>query len=426
MKSLLFLLLASACTFALQARDAGPDTLRRSEAVREALRGNPEIEAALQQMFVMDARVPQASSLPPPEFLVMREGMPNFRYGDAMFARYELMQMIPFPTRLSTKRAVAETVAEHAHHDHLEKVSDVVARVKTVFGELWYVQQAIALTVRNALLAEQFAAVARTRYGAGGGGIEEVLKAEVEAARQANALEVFRHKERGTKSMLMALLARRDGDTLGVAVLPDTLAPLPAADTLAAAALRIRPMLLHDSLGVTEWMAMRSLARQEYLPDFKIGLQYVTSPINGFHGWTVTAGITLPFAPWVLGNASGKVEEAEAGIGKARATLQSSRAMVSAAVRELSGKAAGERSRLELYRSSIIPRARQALDAGIAGYQTGTMNFLMLLDSYRMLVELSLESIMIRMEYEQTIARLEREIGTLDLSRFVPAQGVTR
>jgi hypothetical protein len=52
------------------------------------------------------------------------------------------------------------------------------------------------------------------------------------------------------------------------------------------------------------------------------------------------------------------------------------------------------------------------------------MNFLMLLDSYRMLVDLSMESVMSRMAYEQTIARLEREIGTLDLSRFLPVNGV--
>lgn len=424
MKSMLFLLLAAAGASVLYARQAGPDTLRSSDLVREALRGNPEIEAAQQQMYVMDARVPQESSLPPPEFVVMREGMPRFRYGDAMFARFELMQMIPFPSKLSGKREVAEIVAGHAHHEHMEKVSEIVVRVKTAFDELWSIQQSIALAGRNARLAEQVAEVARARYGAGGGGIDEVLKAEMEAARAANQRDVLLHQEQGTKSMLMSLLARTEDDTLGVALLPDSLAPLPPVDALVAAALRVRPMLLHDSLGVIEWTAMRSLARREYLPDFRIGVQYMTSPVDGFNGWTVTAGITLPFAPWALGIASGKIEEAEAGIGKANAELRNSRAMVTASVRALYQQAGGERRRLELYKTSILPRARQALDAGITGYQTGRMNFLMLLDSYRMLVDLSMESVMSRMAYEQTIARLEREIGTLDLSRFLPVNGV--
>lgn len=426
MKSLLFLLLAIAGASMLQARESGPDTLRAFDVVREALRGNPEIEAAGQEMFLRDARVSQESSLPPPELIVMREGMPRFRYGDAMFARVELMQMIPFPSKVSGKREVAEIVADHAHHEHMEKVFDVVARVKSAFDELWSVQQLLALAGRNARLAEQVAEVARARYGAGGGGIDEVLKAEVESSRQANQRELLRHREQGTKAMLMGLLARQPDDTLGVALLPDALTPLPPVDSLVAEALRVRPMLLHDSISVIEWTAMRSLARAEYLPDFRIGVQYMTSPLDGFNGWTVTAGITLPFAPWSLGNASGKVEEADAGIGKAQAELRNSRAMVAASVRELYQQAAGERSQLALYFTSILPRARQAVDAGIAGYQTGNLNFLMLLDSYRMLVDLSMESIMRRMAYEQTIARLEREVGTLDLSRLLPVEGVHR
>ena len=425
MKALLMLLLSVAGASVAHGREAGSDTLQRSALVREALRRNPEIEAALEQMFLMDARVSQESSLPPPEIIAMREGMPGFRYRDAMFARIELMQMIPFPSKISGRRDIALIVADHAHHEHMEKVFAIVESVKKTYDELWYYQQASGLSEKNARLAGEFAAVARARYGAGNGGLQEVLKAELEEAKQKNQLEALRSEERGAKAMLMGLLNRRPDDTLGVAILADSLDALPPLDSLVGATLRLRPMLQHDSLAVIEQHAMRTLAGREYLPDFRIGLQYMTSPLDGFTGWTVTAGITIPFAPWAVGNASGKIEESEAGIARARAILAGSRAMVTASVRGLYHAGAAERRRLAQYRSSIIPRARQSLDAGIAAYQSGKADFLMILDSYRMVVELTMESIMLRMEYEQTIARLEREIGVIDLSRLVPSEGVT-
>jgi outer membrane protein TolC len=352
--------------------------------------------------------------------------MPQFRYGDAMFARYELMQMIPFPTKLSGRASVATIVADHAHHEHMETVFEVVVKVKSAFLELWYAQQAMALAERNVRLTGQFAEVARTRYASGGGSLDEVLKADVESSRQRSQLESLRRQERGTKAMLRGLLARAESDTLGRAVLPDSVPALPGEDALIAAALVRRPMLQHDSLGIIEWKAMRSLASQEYLPDFRIGLQYMTSPLDGFNGWTITLGISLPFVPWAAGNPSGKVEEAEAGIGKAVATLKNSRAMVTSSVQELYQRAAGQADRLRWYRTSIVPRARQALDASITGYQAGTTDFLMMLDSYRMQVDLSMESLMLRMEYEQTVARLEREIGTMDIARYRAVEGELR
>ena len=52
-------------------------------------------------------------------------------------------------------------------------------------------------------------------------------------------------------------------------------------------------------------------------------------------------------------------------------------------------------------------------------YQTGSASYLMLLDSNRMYQEISMDAAMARMKYEQSRARLEREVGVTDL-RVVP------
>lgn len=392
------------------------DTTRLWDLVEESLDRNPEIEAARQQMAVMGAKVAQEASLPPPELIFMREGMPSFRYSEAMFSRIELMQMLQFPTKLSTRREIAEISADHAHHDHMEKEFDVLYRLKSAYAELWYLQQSIALTRRNGELLQQALAVVRARYGAGSAGEEDVLKASVESARNDNLIVSLRQRELGMKSMIMSILDRPDGDTLGTAVMPDSLVLNVTLDTLIARGMDYRPMLQHDSLALLEQKALLSAAKQEYIPDLRIGLQYMTAPLTGFNGWTVTAGITLPFAPWALGARSAKIDESEAGISRAAAALAAARAMVRAEMRDRYSRAVADKHQVEVYRTAMLPRAEGALRSALAAYRSGRGDLLMVLDSCRMLSDLTMEALMLRMDFARSIAGLEQEIGVRDLT----------
>ena len=392
------------------------DTTRLWDLVEESLDRNPEIEAARQQMAVMGAKVPQEASLHPPELVFMREGMPSFRYSEAMFSRIEIMQMLQFPTKLSTRREIAEINADHAHHDHMEKEFDVLYRLKSAYAELWFLQQSIALTRRNGALLLEALAVVRARYGAGSAGEEDVLKASVESARNDNLVVSLRQRELGMKSMIMAMLDRSDGDTLGTAVIPDSLVLNVSLDTLIARGMEYRPMLRHDSLAVVEQKALLSAARQEYIPDLRIGLQYMTAPLTGFNGWTVTAGITLPFAPWALGARSGRIDESEAGVSRAAAALAASRAMARAEIRDRYTRAVADKNQEEVYRTAMLPRAQAALRSALASYRSGRGDLLMVLDSCRMLSEMTMEALMLRMDFARSIAALEQEIGVRDLT----------
>jgi outer membrane protein TolC len=392
------------------------DTTRLWDLVEESLERNPEIEAARQQMAVMGAKVAQEASLPPPELIFMREGMPSFRYSEAMFSRIEIMQMLQFPTKLSTRREIAEISADHAHHDHMEKEFEVLYRLKSAYAELWYLQQSISLTRRNGELLLETLAVVRARYGAGSAGEEDVLKASVESARNDNLVVSLRQRELGMKSMIMAMLDRSDSDTLGIAVMSDSLVLNASLETLIARGMEYRPMLQHDSLAVVEQKTLLSVARQEYIPDLRIGLQYMSAPLTGFNGWTVTAGITLPFAPWALGARDGKIDESEAGIRRAAAALAASRAMVRAEIRDRYTRAVADKHQVEVYRTAMLPRAQGALQAALAAYRSGRGDLLMVLDSCRMVSDLTMESLMLRMDFARSIAGLEQEIGVRDLA----------
>lgn len=381
------------------------------QLIAELLQHNPELRAAAYQQEVMAARAGQAAVLDDPELMYMREEMPGFQWNAAMMQKIGLEQRVRFPSKLFSQKALADIQTAHARHELLEKINDVIARTKNAYFELWFVQQSIELNMKSAALLQQMTGVAQTRYIVGEAAQQDVLKGYVELARIENRLVTLRQQELSMKAMLMAMLYRSPQDTLGTTILPDSIHTTPSLDALEARALRFRPMLLHDSLAVEEMRTMRSLAVQEYLPDLMLGVEYVTSPQTPFNGWSVKAGITLPFVPWVLGKASARAEEASVSIARSEVAYAGSRAMVLSTIRDLYYKAEAARQQLETYRALILPQAQLSLDATMTAYQTGKTDFLMLIDAYRTLVDLQTESLMTRVLYEQSVANLEQAVG---------------
>lgn len=388
--------------------------------VTEAIGNNPEIRAALHEIAIAKSRITREAGLDDPSLTYMREEMPGFRFADAMYSKIELMQMFRFPTKYGTQRTLADIQVTHAYHRHLEKINEVIAHLKQAYIDLWFIQQKLRQAGEHVRLMKRMAGVAELRFSTGSIPQADVLKLRVELIRLENDIIALRQEEIGTKALITAILSRAREDTVGVAVLPDELPDLPPLESLLELASRRRPLLLDDSLSVEEARSTLSLAGQGYLPDFSLGITYVRQPNLGLGGWSVSAGISLPFAPWVLPKAAARVEEAEASIRKAEETLKASQAYVQATLTELYNSASSRIRQLSQYRSAILPAADQALKATVTAYETGQTDFLMLLDAYRTTVDLETESLGLRREYELISADLERTVGIQPLPNNLP------
>jgi outer membrane protein, heavy metal efflux system len=381
------------------------------QLIGEALERNPELIAAHYQVAVAEGRASQAGVLPPPTLSYMRDQMNNFVWNEAMMDQWELMQMVMFPTKLSAQSAIGRLQRLQSLKDAAEKAADVRLRVRSAFAEFWSLQKSRKVVSENVGLMKQFAEIARTRVSVGTGSLGDAMKAEVEAAKMENQLIGLEKKEQGMAAMLAALTGRPPGDPIGTAVLPEFLDRPLQLDSLLALATEHRPMVQRDSLMVEEAIQMLSMAHQEYLPDLTFGIRYYRFRQVDQRAWSVMAGISIPFVPWSIGRSAGRVEEAEAGLRKSRANLDANRSMVIAGVTELHYRTDAARQQLRNYYESILPQAHDALMAGVSAYQTGKADFLLLLDSFRMNLELSMEAIMTRMQFEQSSAELDRAIG---------------
>jgi outer membrane protein TolC len=66
---------------------------------------------------------------------------------------------------------------------------------------------------------------------------------------------------------------------------------------------------------------------------------------------------------------------------------------------------------IELYRTSVLPQAEQALIVSEAGYQANTVTFMELLDTARAMFDFRLEYYQYLYQYAAATAQLEQLVG---------------
>ena len=389
--------------------------------VIEAIANNPDIAAALAKMRMTQARIPQAGSLDDPQFTYKLMEFPGTRFGDAAYQNFELMQMIMFPTKLSTRKDIARTRSEYAHYERLEKILNVVAQLKSAHAMLWAARASVALNGENQKLLAQILQIAQTLYAVGRASQQDVLKTNIELAKLKAEEAALRQEIIGAESMLRSILNRAATAPIGAVKVGDFTTVTLGVDDLLAHALTNRPMVIHDSLGIAEGDLMVSMARQEYIPDFRVSLERVAMPMTGDRRWTVMAGISIPFAPWTLSKASARVEEATADREMRSSMYQATKNMVQADIRVAYANVKSFESKVQLFEESVLPQTEQSLRSLLSEYQTGKTSYIMLLDGYRMYQETKMEAVMARMRYEQARAMLDRQVGVVDLRVISPA-----
>ncbi len=411
MKWILLTVISGATAFAQTDSSA---VLELDELLRAALLHNPELRAFDANHRAVEARIPQRNSLETPQLNIEIEEAPAaepFRTSQWKFVNFGLTQMLPFPGKLSKEKKLAEIEAEHAHHEHSEKALAVRAQVKAAYFELYMLQRSLAVNEENLALMRQFVNIAQVRYAVGQVMNQDVLKAHVELARLANAQITLREEEEIAKGRLNVLLNRAPQSPLGRATVPERGAFSFNLEELHSIALTYRPMLHHDSLSVTQGRVAHALARRQYWPDFELAFKYVTSPVEGFRGFSAMAGVSLPFVPWVIKKQRGRIAETQSEVRMREAWLDNTRNMIRLEVQEALTKVQSTQRTVALYRETILPQAEQALQVTLANYQTRQTDFLMLLDSYRMLQMSKMEYYEAQAKFEMSLAELERAVG---------------
>ncbi len=397
----------------LGAQAPAADTLRLADAVRLALAANPMLRAARFSAAAAAARVGPAGALPDPQLQFGLMNRMASAFGSTMdpmtMNQVQLMQMLPWPGKLGNLRAAARHTAAAAGATADEQGRMLAAEVRTAYTDLAYADRALAVMRRTLGLLRDFREVSATMYAVGTGIQQDVLRAQVEVARMTEEIARMEQDRIAAAARLNALLGRDATGAIGPLELPDPqAADLPPADTLIAWALDARPALRAAAERVAAADATLRAARRELLPDVQLGVAYQARP--AFPDMlSLMVGVNVPVFAGAKQLAMRR--EAAAMHDMSRAELANLRNETIAQIVETRARAERDRALGRLYRTSIVPQARAAVEAALASYRVGRVTFMTLVDNQMTVNRYETEAYRLLADYQQAVGVLEALVG---------------
>jgi outer membrane protein, heavy metal efflux system len=332
----------------------------------------------------------------------------NFRIDEAENNIFRLSQKIPFPGKLRLKGEMASKDAEKTEAELKAEEIDTVAQVKKAYYALWLVYRNLEVYRRDQELVTQFARIAEQKYAVGQISQTDVLRAQVELTRMINRVTTETLALGKAQARLNALFSRPPEAPLGAPQNPPAPAVPYSMTELEKLTLGIRPELLAQTRALDKERLALALARKAYYPDFEVSInRFVNFDERDGFGISVSTSIPLAFK-----------YKYDAGVGEATANVQTGqdelwrlRDLALFEVKQALVEAQTALEQRNLFLHTHIPQAEQALQASQIGYQTGTLDFLSLIDSVRAIEQVHLEHLMAAADFERAWAELERGVG---------------
>jgi outer membrane protein TolC len=382
--------------------------------IEEALRKNPDIQSARVTYEASAHRPSQASAPPDPEvgFNYMGNLWPPFteQHGDpSSFRQIMVTQDVPYPGKLRLRGEVARQEASAEWWNYEATRRGVVADVKVAYYNLFAVQKAIKISLKDKDLLERLEKIAEAEYRVGKGIQQDVLTAQLEITSLEQRLEVLRQQEKTAEVKINTLLYREPENALPPAAEFQKAAFPYTLDELYQAALKNAPELNRQQEMIGRNQFALRLANKEYLPDFSAGFAYQqrSSGLPDMYGLAFNVSVPI----WYKRKQREAVAEAALDLHSAEKARDNVRTSLLFDVKQEYLMASTSSRLAELYARASVPQATLALDSSIASYEVGKVNFLSMLTNFRSILDDEINYYQELASFQSALARLEVMVG---------------
>ncbi len=405
--TLMLLCAGLTATVVAQTPEPLPSPLSLADVIRVANERRSEIEAARARTRAAEQRPFIVSALPDPMVSPSLDHLPFMWSGADVSVTFE--QQIPLSGVRQHRRTSALADVDRLRAEASRTGLDVGLQAASAFLMLQERRRTQALLSEQIAFARDVVTAANARYAAGTAPQSDVLRAEVEVARLDALARALVSEVRGAESMLAASL----GLEADVPVPPlATVAieqPPPSWPALRAA-LTERPELAAGRAEIARAEAEVQVMRDMYRPmaTIRTGPSYTMA--DG-RGWMAMVGLSLPI--W-----RGKLK---AGVAEAQAMRAMSEADLRAMTRMIEGEAAVATSQVQAWRdrqialnTDVLPRARMAIEPAVAGYTSGQLPLVSVIEAVQALWLVQADLIAADTELGLAWARLGRAVGSYE------------
>ena len=392
-----------------------PDTLRVADAVAQARRANPMLQAARYQADAAGERGSQVGALPDPVLSLGLRNRPLDGFGtdNPMTMNWiGLSQSFPWPGNQGFGEERQEHLARAAELDAEETEAALVARVKAVYFQLAFMDRALDIMGSTRELLRDFLEVTSAKYAVGSGLQQDILQAQVAIAQMTANITTTEQNRLAMAARLNSLLGRPATEPIGALELPDPVGSLPAVDSLMTTAAQNRPAIQAASERALAAEAAYRAAERDAYPDFTVALGYGQRPEYADLA-TIQVGISLPL--WSGSKQQPRIREMQAIQSTEEARELDLHYETFARLSELRATAERSQDLSELYRTSIIPQAKAAVESALSAYRVGEVDYMTLLTNQTTVNRFETERVRLAAEYQASIAGIlaitGREIG---------------
>jgi cobalt-zinc-cadmium efflux system outer membrane protein len=394
-------------TVAAQTDPALPSPLTLGDVIRLASERRDEIRAARARVRAGEVRPTIVSALQDPMISPSLDHLP-FMLGGADVS-FTIEQQIPLSGLRGHRRASAMADLERLRAEASRTVLDVGSQAVSAFLMVQERRRTAALVTEQLSFARDVVSAANARYASGTAPQSDVLRAEVEVARLEAFARALVSEVRGAEAMLLTSLAL------------DAEGPVPPFASLAFAqpppswsaikmALTSRPELVAGRAEIARAEADVQVMRAMFRPmaTIRTGPSYTMADGSG---WMAMVGISLPI--WR--------DKLHAGVAEAQAMRAMSEADLRAMTRMIEGDAAVAINQLQATRdrqaaltTNVLPRARMAIEPAVAGYTSGQLPLVSVIEAVQALWLVQADLIAADTELGLAWARLGRAIGSYE------------
>ncbi|NIM57983.1 MAG: TolC family protein [Candidatus Aminicenantes bacterium] len=386
-----------------------------SELIQEALEQNPQLKAARNEWQAALEVIPQAKSLPDPMLSYTYFGQSIETRLGPQRNKVSLSQKFPFFGKLSLKGEIAESASSIFKELYKTVKADIILKVKIAYFSLYWFDRSIKISQEEKEVLKRLAKIAEKKYETGKANQQDVLKAQLEISRITDRVLLLEQGRIGVVAKLNSLLNRPADSYLGEAeefATPELKAGL---EELYEWAKEARPELRKARYHIEKNEKSLKLAKKNYFPDFKLMFDYIdigggttNHPEDGRNSWMGSIGINIPLWRNKL-----KAAEAETAVRlkASQEKYQNIENETLSRINELFFETRTAQEQVELYQYSLLPQAEQSLKASEVGYLAGKVDFLNLLDSERMVLQIKIGYFKAISDRGKSFAQLERVVG---------------
>jgi cobalt-zinc-cadmium efflux system outer membrane protein len=386
-----------------------------------AIGNHPTLRRMEQEAAAARAKAGYVGKLPDPTVSAMFFTPPMNLEPDRQVADVQVMQMIPWLSRLGAEEQRAQFEAMIADNEfHAERLR-IIGSLRSAWFRLYVLGKQIETAEADKTQLESLIRTANARVAAGNAEPGDVLLATVELAGLQEQLISYRQQIASTTSELN----RAAGRESGAAIVPpgEIDAKLPAwnHDMLLGIAMNSQPELTAARLrtAATRWGV--EVARLKRRPDVTVSGGWIAMdapmammPGAGADSWTVGVSTSLPI--WQR-KYDAITTEATREHYAAHASEDEIVLRLDAELRDLWEQARAAQQTVQLYEQTILPQARQSFEAEQKSLANNTVTFDRVIRSYRTLLNLQLGYHRALGQLAAILARIRQTIGVdLDIN----------